>query len=321
MDGRFEHKLEVEKKTLSKIRDNKYELLSFYNYISSKYEATSKMTYINYILAFIEAINKPLNEITSNDINVYFINLQYKEIDGDIKETSGTYRAVIFSALRKFFSYLYNAHKIDSNPMDLVSRPTPKKSNQIKRDYLTPREIQRMVNNIKEDDSKWRNRNLLIIMVFLYTGIRCEALREINEDNFDFNNMTLTIIDKRNKKRVYDIDEDLELLYKKVIAQKKNYNANTQAVFIGGYTGRISRTTIAHLITKYTVNIKNKRITPHALRRSYAKNLYKETGDIYAVQSALGHEKIETTEMCYVEGDQREASTKGMNAMKKKIKF
>ena len=52
MNGRTEHKILVEQKILDKIKNNKYELLGFYNYMSSKYEHKTKELYINYTKHF-----------------------------------------------------------------------------------------------------------------------------------------------------------------------------------------------------------------------------------------------------------------------------
>jgi len=39
-------------------------------------------------------------------------------------------------------------------------------------------------------------------------------------------------------------------------------------------------------------------LTVHSLRHTLTMNLYQETGDLWLVQSALGHRHIGTTEIC-----------------------
>jgi site-specific recombinase XerD len=202
-----------------------------------------------------------------------------------------------------------------------VPRPKRKKDNMIERTYLKPFEIQIMIDNVKKDqlNEHQRNRDLLILMIFLYTGIRCTALTEINMSDIDKTNLTLTIIDKRNKKRVFEIDHDLIELYNRVCEYNKKKKWGTEALFVSNRGQRISSSTVAKLIEKYTQNI-TKKITPHKLRRTYGTNMYHETGDIYAVKAALGHEDIRTTQI-YVNVDNTEAAAKGMVAMKKNIRF
>ena len=90
MNGRLESKIKIEKRTLESIKDSGYNLTSFFNSLAAKYEASSKETYITYIINFLKAMNKPVSEITSDEINNYFIDLTYKtNKKGEIIETSG----------------------------------------------------------------------------------------------------------------------------------------------------------------------------------------------------------------------------------------
>ena len=42
-----------------------------------------------------------------------------------------------------------------------------------------------------------------------------------------------------------------------------------------------------------------KKITPHKLRSTFGTNLYRQTGDIYAVADCLGHKDVNTTKRHY----------------------
>lgn len=322
MNGRTEHKIKTEQKIIKQINDSGYELIGFYNYISSKYEHKTKELYITYIIKFLKCINKNINEITSEDLSEYLNNLTYKQNnDGCLEETSGTYRAVVHSALKLYFHFLYETKIITINPMLYVPRPRNKKDSLIERVYLEPNELQIMVNNIQNDTSNviWKNRDILILMVFLYTGIRCTALTEINIEDINIKDKTLSIIDKRNKRRLFKIDDEMIEVYLKVVNQNNQFKAKTNALFISNRYDRISARTVSRVIEKYSCNL-GKHITPHKLRRSFGTNLYNQTGDIYAVQNALGHEDIRTTQI-YVKANCTEAAEKGMIAMKNQIKF
>jgi integrase/recombinase XerC len=321
MNGRTENKIKVEQKTIKKINESEFELNGFYNYMSSKYEHKTKELYINYVLKFLRSVNKSITDITYEDISIYLTNLIYKEDENVIKETSGTYRATIHSALKLYFSYLNESHIINNNPILSVPRPKSKKDSLIERVYLESDELQKIINNVikKEKNMHRKNRDLLMLMIFLYTGIRCTALTEINIEDIDIKKKTLTVIDKRNKKRTYNIDDDLVSLYQKVVNDNKRFKGKTNALFVSNRGLRMTSSTVSKTLEKYSFDI-DKHVTPHKLRRSFGTTLYKETGDIYAVKSALGHEDIRTTQI-YVNTSDTEASTKGMLAMKNKIKF
>lgn len=321
MNGRTENKIKTEKKTITKINNSEFELNGFYNYMSSKYEHKTKELYINYILKFLRQINKEILEITSEDISSYLTDLIYKKENDEIKETSGTYRATVHSALKLYFSYLFDNGVISNNPMLYVPRPKRKKDSLIDRIYLDENELQKIINNVekKEKNNIRKNRDLLMLMIFLYTGIRCTALTEINIDNINVVDKTLVVIDKRNKKRIFNIDDETIKLYKKVVDDNSRFKGKTNALFVSSRGSRMSPSSVSKTLEKYSYNLK-KHVTPHKLRRSFGTTLYEETGDIYAVKEALGHEDIRTTQI-YVKIDSTEAATKGMIAMKNKIKF
>ena len=108
-------------------------------------------------------------------------------------------------------------------------------------------------------------------------------------------------------------------LYKEVCKYNIEKQWKTNALFVSSHGLRISSSNVSKMIEKYTSRL-NKHITPHKLRRSFGTNMYKETGDIYSVKAALGHEDIRTTQI-YINIDNTEAAAKGMSAMKKNIKF
>ena len=57
MNGRLESKIKIEKRTLESIKNSGYNLTSFFNSLAAKYEASSKETYITYIINFLKAMN------------------------------------------------------------------------------------------------------------------------------------------------------------------------------------------------------------------------------------------------------------------------
>ena len=73
------------------------------------------------------------------------------------------------------------------------------------------------------------------------------------------------------------------------------------ALFLNQYGQRMQRDGIKDITTKFAVNIKGKRITPHKLRATYGTQLYEATKDIYFVQKAMGHSGPSVTER-YIRG-------------------
>ena len=74
------------------------------------------------------------------------------------------------------------------------------------------------------------------------------------------------------------------------------------ALFLSTQRTRMSVQAIENMITKYADFVGTREhITPHKLRKTYGTELYNETGDIYLVARALGHESVNTTKDHYIQ--------------------
>ena len=72
------------------------------------------------------------------------------------------------------------------------------------------------------------------------------------------------------------------------------------ALFLSTQRKRIGVKAVENLVKKYASQITStKKITPHKLRSTFGTNLYRKTGDIYAVADFLGHKDVNTTRKHY----------------------
>ena len=79
---------------------------------------------------------------------------------------------------------------------------------------------------------------------------------------------------------------------------------NEPALFLSMQGRRITARQIEKMTEQIAaVLFPHKHITPHKMRSTYGTALYRETNDIYAVATALGHSSVETTRKHYAEQD------------------
>ena len=72
------------------------------------------------------------------------------------------------------------------------------------------------------------------------------------------------------------------------------------ALFISLKNRRISPRAVEILVKNYAKEVTPlKKITPHKLRSTFGTDLYRKTGDIYAVADFLGHKDVNTTRKHY----------------------
>lgn len=299
------------KRILDKHPDQPY-LKGFYYFLLSdgKRSYSGTYTYMFAVATFLDEmfITDP-KEITLDVYTEYLV----KAYSG--KTTS--YQILIYSALKLFSKYL-KAKNINEHYMQYIGRPKFSETTETKekreKGYMTPEEIKIFLNNIKKDNRSdcWKARNLAIATVLLNSGIRCAALQKLDINDVNFNDGSITVLEKGNKSRRIQLsDETMNYIRNWIIYRSEliSGKVNEQALFISSRRSRITRNGIFKLIKKYGATIEGKNITPHKTRASYGTYLYEKTHDIYLVQKCMGHSNPKTTEM-YIRGKQDDFTKK-----------
>ena len=314
MKGRLEHELRINNNIQEILKNSPKELEFFYYNIQISKEPTTCLEYIRKIYKFLIYTNKEIKDITNVDISRYFNSINYITKEEEIKRTSSSYRQGIWSALNQFFNFLYLSKQIENNPMRTISRP--KSTDNVERLALSLNELNAILKAVNNDTkNKWKERDTLILFLFMNTGMRKTALSEINIEDINYNNNTLTVIDKRNKLQVYNITDEMKTtiniwLYKRSLILN---GIKEDALFISAKKRRISEKMIYNIVKKYSFMGLGYSISPHKLRASFVSIYYEACGhDIKATSQAVGHSNVATTSLYIV---------KNNNARKEAIDF
>lgn len=295
MSGREEYNKKLSKILEEKIKAD-WDLKQYFYAMSSSLELVTLKDYIELILRFKNWHNKPLKKMNDMDVSAYLHQLTIGGI-------SDNQRAMIWSALNSFYSYMENKGKC-KNPLKLI--PRPKVRNEFKPVAMTKKEINIVLENVKngvgsdlsiDRQKEWKNRDMAIILLFLFTGMRLTALTQINVEDLSEDLRKLKIVDKRKKTHEYILPnavvQSLRAWMKdrKRVLQKKRCNA----LFVSRLKQRMNQNSVRDLVKKYTAGI-DKNITPHKFRSTYITALYESTKDIYFVQQAVKHSSVATTQ-------------------------
>ena len=292
------------------------EVRGFLNYISVDMSLSSEYSYLNHVCLFMDWVNKRGSDLTLNDFSAYMNEIKIQE-NGE--ETTPSYRITVYSALKRFSTYLYRTNIIPENYMDSIPRPKAKElmKTEIRREvgYLDDQELQLYLKNVKESNTSkkrkpskvWKQRDLAIITLFLNTGIRCSALKKLDVSDVNFEEHTISVMDKGDKINIHMISSGTEKEIKKWLEYRSNLvRPDENALFISQFHNRISQDAISDITRKYAANIKGKNITPHKLRATYGTMLYNRTKDIYFVQECMEHASVNTSRLYIREKDKKE---------------
>ena len=303
MNGRLEKELKSQEKMHKKLAKLPYIFTEFYMYMNEDHKSyTTTERYVSYVVDFMNAVtnNKPDNEfyktVTTSNIRQYIASLSMQEKNGEIVRLGDEIQAARWSAINTFFSFLMQEDYITTNPMAKTKRPKVKTKHKVT--YLTPEEIQSVLDKVEtEARHMMKNRDLCLISLGLSTGLRVSALVQINIDDIDFATNKIKVIEKGNVVRYIDIGSKMRSLLLNWLKDRELYfhAEDNPALFVSQLNKRVSTDAVRDLITKYTEHL-NKHITPHKLRSSAAMNLYSSGVGILTIASILGHENVTTTQ-------------------------
>ncbi|CDC21165.1 tyrosine recombinase XerD subunit [Clostridium sp. CAG:306] len=207
------------------------------------------------------------------------------------------------ASIRTFYRFLYRERIIETNPANSVHAP---KRNKSLPKFLTTKEIEQILNNIKIDTpAGYRNR---VILELLYaTGMRISELSNLNFSNLNLAENEITVMGKGAKERIVLISSRAKDFLQKyidnvrfmvveggtppqqnedspVFINKTGYRLQTQSV----------RTAINDIVKKIQLP---KKVTPHVFRHSFATKLLENGADLRVVQELLGHASISNTQI------------------------
>jgi site-specific recombinase XerD len=196
-------------------------------------------------------------------------------------------------SMGSFFKFLENEDMIQKNIMKRVERPKIPKRLPV---FLTEDERNRLLYVVEHSKNKHRLRDVALIKISLYLGLRRSEVIALNWQDIDFKTSTLKIIQGKGKKdRVLPMNSELrESLWEYL---QSRLPLSHPALFTNRYHNRIKQNNISRILNNYTRQAGiDKHVTTHLLRHTCATNLAERT-DLITVKELLGHDSLETTQI------------------------
>lgn len=304
MNGRLEHELEINNRIenmISGIPESQL-INDFYLSIKTSKTPTTCYDYIKVIRRFSMFLDsKSLLEATEEDVQKYLEENNYKTNKrGEVRRVSAQYIRQICSSLTQFYNYLERKRIITENPLRYIERPSRK--DVVERPKVTFDDLDCIIDAAKEQNKsfKWRRKDLAILYLLMITGMRETALTEINVSDIDWENETLTVIDKRDKEQVYYLNYKLKRALNYWLQSRKELLeeagiADMDALFFSRNFQRISAQEVYRTVRRCSYKGIGIRLTPHQLRATFITLYYEKTKDIEATRRAVGHANVDTT--------------------------
>lgn len=312
MKGRLESKMKTERYIQNRLQNAPDYMHKFYYSINVKTHNTKKK-YIDHVLRFLEYYGKgkevsvdQLNEIDAYEIQKYISSISYYERGGDVCELSESTKANALSSLSAFFKFLSTNRYIERTPFEngAIDRPRPQEKEVI---YLNKEEVRKVektiLNGVGNDravarQEKWKYRDFCLFWLPAASGIRVGALSEINVEDINLQDKSISVIEKGNNPvRIYFDDKTALYLRLWMETRKRILDGKEcDALFISNRKKRITIKSIENVIEKYSEGGIDRHISPHKLRATFATSLYNKTRDIELTSKALHHKSTVPTQ-------------------------
>lgn len=243
----------------------KRDLEDFYKFVNKSYRVIFKEDIIKYI----EYLNKKVGPKTIN-------------------------RHIV--SIKNYFKYLERNNLIKNNPMtDITGLKTPKKMPRV----LSVEDVDKLLDIELKDAYDYRNKAMLELMYS--SGLRVSELLDLELNNIDFNMNLVRIFGKGSKERIVPIDDiATKYLFEYINVYRKTLlkNKESDLLFLNSRGSRLSRQGFFKILKQIAKEkgIK-KELSPHTLRHSFATHLLNHGADLRSIQTMLGHENIETTQI------------------------
>lgn len=199
------------------------------------------------------------------------------------------------AALRSYFRYLSREAKADSLA-DLefsgfrVDKRLPR--------YLVAREAELLM-ELPQGDGFLACRDRAILELFYQCGLRLAELTGLTDAHVDRRGRILRVLGKGSKMREVPFGElAAERLAIYIEARTARFGAAAQRLFLNRSGKPLTSRSVARVVEKYTAKLREgSKLSPHALRHSFATHLLDNGADLLAVQELLGHKSIKTTQI------------------------
>lgn len=252
-------------------------------YLSAKkVEGCSEKT-LDYYRATIQntilVVNKPIKQITTDDLRLYLDNYQRNGRTG--KVTIDNIRRVLSS----FFSWLENEDYILKSPVRRIHKVRTGKT--VKETYSDESlEIMR--------DFAGNIRDLALIDLLSSTGMRVGELVKLNRRDIDFENRECIVFGKGDKERKVYFDARTKIHLQRYLSKRKDENPALFVTLLAPFN-RLKISGVEIRLRELGRKLNIPRVHPHKFRRTLATVAIDKGMPIEQVQHLLGHQNIDTT--------------------------
>ena len=203
------------------------------------------------------------------------------------------------SSLRAFYKYVLRTGKIKNNPAEMIQTL---KTEKYMPTFLSVDEMFELLKT-QDESSVLSLRNRAMLEIFYSSGLRLSELAGLDLIDLDFNQKLVKVRGKGRKERIVPVGGPALKAVQEYLGKIGEIRKDTSGdiykkpLFLNARGERITTRSIARIVNEITSKSGiGRKISPHALRHSFATHLLNAGADLRSIQELLGHESLSTTQ-------------------------
>jgi len=196
------------------------------------------------------------------------------------------------ASAKSFFKYMVDTGRMKENPTQNL--PSPQVSRHAL-NFLSSSEYQKLLAEAKKLSTPEAKRDAVMLELLYATGLRISELVALNVRNIDLEQNCVHI----NFKRKVPFEHHLSLILKNFLRSDRLdllYDEKEEALFLNRRGKRLTRQGFWQIIKGYATRAGlGGKVTPQALRHSFARRKLQSGTELRQLQQLLGHAYISST--------------------------
>ncbi|HEX5752142.1 MAG TPA: tyrosine recombinase XerC [Archangium sp.] len=212
---------------------------------------------------------------------------------------AATSRARRLASIKSFYKYLVRQKLLPGSPAKLVKSPKLPKS----LPKVLPVDELFAILDMPSQKTVLGLRDRAILEILYGGGLRISELCGLNLLDVDRSGRIIRVMGKGSKERLCPVNAQAIRALEAYLARRDELLAveregqDAEAVFLNYRGGRLTPRSIGRHLDTYVVQCAlQRKVSPHALRHSFATHLLGGGADIRSIQELLGHASLSTTQ-------------------------
>jgi integrase/recombinase XerD len=243
----------------------------------SGHSKNTQLTYRRTVRAFLDFVEKPLADLTLDDLALWVKSLGLRYTINSVK--------LKLSVIKSLFSYAWKVDYLELNPAKVI--PTPGGVDARHERFLEQEEVRKLIAGARE------GRDRCLLSLIYATGLRASEALGIDWKDLKprANGGQVTVTGKGGKVRTVLVGESLWLSL-----QSLKGESETEAVFVTSTGNRLDRHKLHRLIKAAAERAGvNPHVSAHWLRHAHACHSLENGCDIDVLMRSLGHSSLTVT--------------------------